>query len=797
MAFWVVFMLYVCCYCSLLKTHAMQKVTTLLLLVGLTFISSRPVPLKNTGDIIPQPVEMRAKDGTGFTITATTTINYPQATDWDLPTRYLRAMLTPALGVALPAQALPSDIGSGATFQRKNSIILLQDNAVQHAEGYLLDVEKDGIVIRARTAAGAFYAVQTLRQLLPANVSANKKLDVPCTAPACTIRDYPRFGYRGLHLDVGRHYFPVPAIKRYIDLLAAHKLNKFHWHLTEDQGWRIEIKQFPKLQTVAACRNETLIGHYSDQPERYTGTPYCHYYTQEEVKEVVEYARHRFVTVIPEIEMPGHALAALTAYPELGCTGGPYEVAKKWGVVDDVFCAGNEATFSFLDKVLTEVCALFPGQYVHVGGDECPKDRWKNCSKCQQRQKQLGLKDEHELQSYFIRRATEMLAKHNKKLIGWDEILEGGLAPSATVMSWRGTDGGIAAAKAGHDVIMTPGSHCYLDYYQSDPATEPLAIGGYLTLEKVYSYEPIPTELSATEAKHILGAQGNLWTEYISTPEKLDYMVYPRACALAEVVWSPADKRNWSNFSDRMKVHFPRLDAMGVNYAKSFYDVTSAYEKGKVQLTCADKTAQIHYTLDGSEPTTRSQRYTAPFALKSSSTVQTAAFVDGKQVSKVLKVKYLVHKASGKPYTLTKQPKQYQGGETYALTNGITGNISSWSTWVGLVNHDIDPVIDLGQPTDFNSVTVQYVNSPVAWIHAPRAVEVFVSRDAKTFRSIGKREVTAAERAQSGVGEVKFTKLGAKARYIKVVATSLGVIPDGQPGAREGAWLFLDEVVVE
>jgi hexosaminidase len=745
--------------------------------------------------IIPQPVSVRALNSESpFVLTATTRVLYPAGqADWDLPVRYLMALATPALG----SFAKPESY-SQVPVLTKNTVVFEQDAAIQPPEGYRLEVSSKGVRVRARTAAGAFYAVQTLRQLFPAQISAAQPMgSVACAAPACVIDDEPRFGYRGLHLDVSRHWFSVDMVKRYIDLLAAHKLNRFHWHLTDDQGWRIEIKRYPKLQTMGACRTETLVGHYSDTPERYDGAPYCHFYTQEEVKQVVEYARHRFVTVIPEIEMPGHALAALTAYPELGCTGGPYEVAKKWGVFDDVFCAGNDATYAFLENVLDEVCALFPGQYIHVGGDECPKTRWQTCPKCQARIRREGLKDEHALQSYVIGRASQMLAKHGKKLIGWDEILEGGLAPSATVMSWRGTEGGIAAARAGHDVVMTPGSHCYLDYYQSDPQTEPLAISGYLTLEKVYSYEPIPTELTPAEAKHILGAQGNLWTEYIGTDDYIEYMVYPRACALAEVVWSPAKSRNWADFSRRVRVHFDRLEAMGVDYARSFYDITAKYAQGKVSLTCADPGAEVRYTTDGSEPSAASMLYKTPFGLTKNTTLRTAAFKQKKQLGKVLTVNYLVHKASGKPYTLTKQPKQYQGGETYALTNGIKGSLKSWSAWVGLVNHDLDPVVDLGKATRINRVSTQYVHSPIAWIHGPKAVEVFVSTDGKKYQSVGKRVITDADRSTSGVKSVEFVGLDVQARYVKLVATTTGVIPEGNPGAREGAWLFLDEIVVE
>lgn len=360
--------------------------------------------------------------------------------------------------------------------------------------------------------------------------------------------------------------FPVSFVKKYIDLLAYHKFNRFHWHLTEDQGWRIEIKKYPKLQEVAAYRKETLVGNYGSG--KYDGQRYGGFYTQEEVKDIVKYAADRYVTIIPEIEMPGHAVAALTAYPQLGCTGGPYEVRTTWGVADDVFCAGKEETFAFLQDVLDEVVPLFPGKYVHIGGDECPKTRWKKCPHCQKRIKTEKLKDEHALQSYFIQRIEKYLNGKGKQIIGWDEILEGGLAPNATVMSWRGEEGGIAAAQQGHDVIMTPGNWCYFDHYQDTSKTEPLAIGGFTPVSQVYSYEPLPEQLSAEESKHVLGAQANLWTEYIATPEYAEFMAYPRACALAEVVWSPKENKSYDDFVKRMATHVTRLDQLKVNYAK-------------------------------------------------------------------------------------------------------------------------------------------------------------------------------------------------------------------------------------
>lgn len=427
-------------------------------------------------------------------------------------------------------------------------------------EGYHLAVNEDGINITANSGAGLFYGVTSLLQIIDTNGSV----------PFVEVTDYPRFPYRGLHLDVGRHMFPPAFIKKYIDLLARHKMNRFHWHLTEDQGWRIEIKKYPRLQEVASFRKETVVGHSSRnrKEEKYDGKPYGGFYTQDEIRDIVRYAAQRHVTIVPEIEMPGHAQAALAAYPNLGCTGGPYQVATTWGVFPDVFCAGKEDPFIFLQNVLDEVMALFPGEYIHIGGDECPKVRWEKCPYCQKRIKTEHLKDEHELQSYFIHRMEKYINSKGRKIIGWDEILEGGLAPNATVMSWRGEEGGIAAAKQNHDVIMTPSKWCYLDHYQDTTGKEPLAIGGYLPVSQVYSYEPVPPQLSGDEAKHILGAQGNVWTEYMATPDYVEYMVYPRASAMAEVVWSPKKSRDYDDFVQRMAHHLKYLDRLHVNYAK-------------------------------------------------------------------------------------------------------------------------------------------------------------------------------------------------------------------------------------
>jgi len=447
----------------------------------------------------------------------------------------------------------------------KNDILLtvnLNDSTYGN-EGYILaNNNRKFFSIQANAPQGVFYGIQSFIQVLPDSPENEEQMLIP----AVHIMDKPRFSYRGMHLDVGRHFFPVSFIKQYIDLLAHYKYNYFHWHLTEDQGWRIEIKKYPELMRIASQRKETIVGHAGHEPVEYDKNAYGGFYTQEEVLEIVDYAARKYITIIPEIELPGHSLAALSAYPYLGCTGGPYEVATTWGVFNDVYCTKDEV-FEFLENVLSEVIDLFPGQYIHIGGDEVPKLRWKECRHCQERIRNEGLSGEEELQSYFIKRIEKFIVSKGKLVIGWDEILEGGLAPNATVMSWRGTEGGIEAARMGHDVIMTPGSHCYFDHYQFNPENEPLAIGGLTKVSKVYAFEPVPEELNAKEAKHIIGAQANVWTEYLKTPDAVTYMILPRMAALSEVLWSPSEKRNWENFYNRLPAHFEYYKSNGWAYS--------------------------------------------------------------------------------------------------------------------------------------------------------------------------------------------------------------------------------------
>ena len=516
--------------------------------------------LEDNVSIIPKPSKIISKVGS-FNINQETKIIIRESTNLSFQTaNYLNDILKNAVGYKLEISENKSKVG--------NSILLdFDENKVFGKEGYNLIINDNGVKVIG-DFAGQFYGIQTLLQLLPPEIySKEVQKNIELKIPFVEIEDSPRFEWRGMHLDVCRHFFPIEFIKKYIDYLAMHKMNIFHWHLTEDQGWRIEIKKYPKLSEVSAYRNETIIGHHNTDPQKFDGKKYGGIYTQDEIREVVKYASERFITVVPEIELPGHSVAALTAYPELSCTNGPFDVRTSWGISNDIYCAGNEKTFEFLENVLSEVVELFPSKYIHIGGDEAPKDRWKECEKCQARIKQEGLHDEHELQSYFITRMEKYLNSKGKQIIGWDEILEGGLAPNAAVMSWRGNKGGIEAAKSKHKVVMSPTTHCYFDHYQTENRdSEPLAIGGFLPLEKVYSFNPVPPELTEEEGKYILGAQANVWTEYISTPKHVEYMAFPRLSALSEVVWTKHSNKDFNDFKSRMIKQYKRLDAIGTNY---------------------------------------------------------------------------------------------------------------------------------------------------------------------------------------------------------------------------------------
>ena len=613
---------------------------------------------------------------------------------------------------------------------------------------------------------------------------------------AIKINDYPRFSWRGMHLDVGRHMFSVEFIKKYLDLMAMFKMNVFHWHLTEDQGWRIEIIKYPKLTEISAFRTE------------HDGTVYGGFYTQDDIREIVAYAAERQITIVPEIEMPGHCMATLAAYPELSCTGGPFEVPSVWGVKKDVYCAGKEETFEFLENVLLEVMDLFPGEYIHIGGDEVPKDRWEKCSKCQARMRKEGLADEHELQSYFIKRMETFLNEHGRKLIGWDEILEGGLAPEATVMSWRGEKGGIEAAEMGHEVVMTPNSHCYFDHYQADPSTQPKAIGGLTTLYDVYHYQPLPDELNEIEKELILGAQGNVWTEYIKTPEQVEYMALPRMIALAEVDWSPERRINWIRFIRKIKAQFKRLDVMDVKYCKAILEVVIKPEydadKGVMMISLGSELdePEVYYTLDGSEPDINAIKYDTLFELNASATIKAVIIENEELLGPVSSRNINLHKGTGKSISYKdKYSDRYTAGGDQGLLNGLQGSVHyNDGQWQGFSGVDIELVVDMGSVTDIKGISVGFMQNMTTWIFLPSNIQFLVSDsdDAASFKQVSEF-ITAVpmENKEAMVKNYSRTYDDLKARYVKVIAKNPGPCPDWHPGAGGPSWVFVDEIIIE
>jgi hexosaminidase len=765
-------------------------------IVAAHFLAATPLPSPNI-HIIPQPTKLNVLTG-NFTLNNQVKI-YVEDDGLKPIAQKLVAKLKAVDGTN---PTILTEMPNGII---KNGILFLKSNdPTLNTEGYRLTVTSNQITIIANTPRGAFYALQSLYQLMPSDIFSPVllKRKINWRVTAVDIEDKPRFGYRGVHLDVSRHFQSVAFVKKYIDLMAMHKMNTFHWHLTDDQGWRIEIKKHPKLTEIGSKRSQTVVGHNNDTPKRFDGVPHGGFYTQEQIKEVVAYAATRYVTVVPEIEMPGHALAALAAYPELSCDPSKtYQVATTFGVFNDVFCP-TDKTFAFLQDVLTEVIDLFPSKNIHIGGDECPKDAWKNSGFCQDLIKKESLKDEHELQSYFIRRIEKFLNAKGRNIIGWDEILEGGLAPNATVMSWRGIEGGIAAAKENHNVIMTPGSHCYFDYYQADPETEPLAIGGLLTLQTVYGYEPIPEALSEEQGKYILGAQANVWTEYLKTPSQIEYMVFPRLCALAEVVWSPKKARNYDDFITRLQEHFKRLDALKVNAAKRILDVKMTFKNEggpSVFLTDLSQNSQIRYTTDNSEPKITSNLYTKPLLLNDVTTVKATAFQNGKPLTKMAQQTFYVSAAAGRKYTFTTKPNNtYESGD-FGLTNAIRGNIKNYAQWVGFLGTDMEVIFDFETPIAFQNVSINFLNRPDAFIFLPDYAIVSVSNDGTEWQDINRSDFAHTRENERHTREAKlpFSEFTKPKRYLKVFAKNIGKCPKGHASEGKTAWLFADEIVVE
>ena len=758
----------------------------------MTACSNQPTAVANY-EVVPMPLEISATQPSSFLLKNGVTVYYTAGNEkMKRNAEFLASYIKTQTGIELKVQE-----GEGG----KGGILLQLGLTNENPEAYQLKVDAGQVVIKAPSEAGVFYGIQTLRKAVDVSEGANIEL------PAVEINDQPRFGYRGMMLDVGRHFFSIDEIKTYIDMMALHNINRFHWHLSEDQGWRIEIKKYPKLTEIGSMRKETVIGHNSG---KYDGKPYGGFYTQEQAKEIVAYAAERYITVIPEIDLPGHMQAALAAYPELGCTGGPYEVWTQWGVSDNVLCAGNDQTIQFIKDVLAEIVEIFPSEYIHVGGDECPKVKWSTCPKCQARITALGLKSdnkhtkEERLQSYVIHEAEEFLNSKGRKMIGWDETLEGGLAPNATVMSWRGEAGGIEAAKQHHDVVMTPNTYLYFDYYQSkDTETEPMAIGGYLPIERVYSYEPMPKSLSPEEQKYIVGVQANLWTEYIPDFKQVQYMVLPRMAALSESQWCAPEKKNYEAFLQRVSRLVNIYAKNGWNYATHIFDVMLDLkpntETGTLDAVARTiDNAPIYYTLDGSEPTTASEKYTDVIKIDKPCTLRTVA-IRPSGSSKITKDEISFSKSSMKPIIML-QPinKQYEFSGATVLVDGMTGNMNyKTGRWIAFYTNDLEAVIDLKEATEISSMTLHTCVEKGDWIFDTRGITVSVSDDNQTFKEVASEAYPAMKESdpnQIYTHELKFDPV--KTRYVKVKALSEQKIPSWHGGKGNPGFLFVDEIIL-
>ena len=802
-------------------------------------------------NLVPWPVEVKQSEGVYLLKDKITVSSNLPAQGWTKLFTYFKAEMKKQFGITVTqaAKGKPADIA-----------FTLQRMPTSGKPAYTLSVSNSGVKIASNFDEPAFHAIQTLFQLLPLDLKAKKEI------PFVNIFDYARFNYRGMHLDISRHFEPVAYVKKYIDYLAYHKINKFHWHLTDDQGWRIEINKYPLLTKVGGYRNGTIIGRYPGKGS--DNLPLGGFYTQKEIKDVVKYAQDRFVEVIPEIEMPGHGSAAIAAYPWLSCfperptdipanmisdksvaeqkAGRIKLVQETWGVFDDIFCAGKDSTFLFLQNVVDEVISLFPSKYFHIGGDEAPKTHWKQCPRCQQRIKELGLKDEHELQSYFVQRMEKYLNAKGKTLIGWDEILEGGLAPNAVVMSWRGEEGGIEAAKQKHYAIMTPGSPLYFDHTQSENE-DSVTIGGYNPIEKVYAYEPIPKELTAEQGEYILGAQANMWAEYMKNFRKVEYSAFPRMAALSEVLWTPKEKRNWEHFEKRLPGQMKRYENWGATYSKAYYDL-------KAKVIPTDNFSGLQWQIEIKQPRESSIQYTRPVKLTTKDTVpvfavddllkvvnykyyeigevvpRTSFFLENeikekiyldiketgiyklalynhelrdhhsvmkKIASSILQQEFKFNKATGKKITLTEQAsKKYPGDGAFTLVNGVQNEkgMSRTKDFLGFEGKDCEAIIDFGSETEISEIIVHHLEHPGSWIWSPSSYDIAASVDGINFVPFN-TAVSITKSADKDKTTLKFAA-SQKTRFLKIKIINHGKIAEGQPGAGSGAWMFLDEIEV-
>lgn len=749
------------------------------LMAGILLLAGcQPSAEKKDLNLIPYPVEV--KQGDGF---------------FDLSLNQEHAIMKGDANDALVdylVKAVQTEKGLKLTSCVQGKIKFeINSNLNLPKEGYQLVASSKGVTITAAEKAGLFYGMQTLRQLIQIDDQGK------ATIPAVEIRDYPRFAWRGMHFDVSRHIFTVDEIKQLLDYLAMNKINTFHWHLVDDQGWRLEIKKYPKLTEIGAWRSK--VGFEANQ-EKGLNTddeqPYGGFYTQEQVKDIVAYAAERHITIVPEIELPGHSAAALVAYPEYYCdNAGDLEIWTQAGVSAGVYCAGKESTFQFLEDVLTETMELFPSEYIHIGGDETPKDTWLACPDCKKRMKAVGAHDEHELQSYFVSRIEKFLSKNGRRLIGWDEILDGGLAPNAAVMSWRGVAGGVKAAQAGHDVVMTPMFPYYFNHVQNHNPKSP-GHPGIRNLRDVYTFPTIPADISEENRKHIIGVQANMWTEYIPKFEHVEYNLFPRLFAISEVAWSPEIK-SWENFYNRVQAQFPVLDKWGVNYGEISYhvgiNVQPNYTSNSAEIEfIAERPQPIYYTTDGSEPTKDSQVYSGPFTLTQNAHLKACQFKPDGTTTNISEKEINFHKAFGKPYELKyDHAPQYDGGGKYGLTNGFLG------VWIGVEEKPVDVTIDLGAETEISKINSRFKNQPMSWVFGPKAITYSVSVDGENYKEVATFNpgVTKSDVNEIVSYPAEFTP--EKVRYVRILAESVGVCPDWHPAAGGKAWVFADEIIVE
>ena len=741
--------------------------------------------------VVPLPKEIHAAEGKPFILDKNTIVSYPEShEELQKEAEFLADYINDILGFRPEIKCSDEDVS--------NAVVLVLDSiGFNNDEAYQIIVNECVIKITSSNTAGIFYGIQTFRKSLPVGTKTAK-----IAFPAAVINDWPRFAYRGMHLDVSRHFFPIDSVKVYIDAMALHNLNRFHIHITDDQGWRIEIKKYPKLTEIGAWRNGTLIG----KSMAYDTIRHGGFYSQEELRDLVKYAEDRHITIIPEIDLPGHMLAALASYPELGCTGGPYEVWKRWGVSEDVICAGNEEAMQFLEDVLLEVMDIFPSEYIHIGGDEVPRDRWIQCPKCQAKIKELGLKsdDKHSaedyLQSYVMSRMEQFVENHGRHIIGWDEMLDGELAPNATVMSWRGSSGGYKAAKMHHNVIMTPNDVLYFDYYQTlDTDSEPVSIGGYNPVKKVYLFEPIPDGLTKDEEKYILGPQANIWTEYTSEFNLLFFRMIPRIGALAEMQWCLPEQKNYEDWVRREYRLTKLYDLYKWNYATHIFDldvkITPVVDQGFIEVDISKLVdGEIMYIIDDQE----AKKYSEPLRITQNCSLSCYIVRPDGTEGKKISTDFDFSKASMKPITLKTQPnKQYAYNGAQVLIDGLHGSSNYRSgRWLGWFGTNLDATIDLQEDTEISKVIFNLNINMKDWIFNAKSVKVLVSDNGEDFREVFSQnfDLLPAD-YNDDICPVEITFPPVNTRYVEIIAEPFDC-PEGHNGYGYPAWIFVDEIGV-